>query len=52
MEWHINELSLSGQFDSPEEFRVALEALLKLRNKEPYYNADYIAALVSFKLVK
>jgi len=35
MEWHINELSLSGQFDSPEEFRVALEALLKLRNKEP-----------------
>lgn len=34
MEWHINELSLAGQFDSPEEFRVALEALLKLRNKE------------------
>lgn len=35
MEWHINELSLAGQFSSPEEFRVALEALLKLRNKEP-----------------
>lgn len=35
MEWHINELSLTGQFASPEEFRAALESLLKLRRKEP-----------------
>ena len=35
MEWHINELSLTGQFASPEEFRAVLETLLKLRRKEP-----------------
>lgn len=34
MEWHINELSLSGQFSSPEAFRQVVEDLLKLRRKE------------------
>ncbi len=34
MEWHINELSLSGQFSNPQAFRAAIEPLLQLRNRE------------------
>lgn len=35
MEWHINDLSLNGQFPSPQDFRVALETLLQLRQRDP-----------------
>ncbi len=31
MEWHINDLSLAGQYKTPNEFREALEPLLRLR---------------------
>ena len=34
MEWHINELSLTGQFSDPQDFRDALEPLLRLRSQE------------------
>jgi hypothetical protein len=37
MEWHINDLSLSGQFATPTEFRESLEPLLKLRLTEPRF---------------
>jgi hypothetical protein len=33
MEWHVNDLSLSGQFADSEAFRVALTPLLQLRAK-------------------
>lgn len=33
MEWHLNDLSLSGQFTSPSAFRAALEPLLQMRRK-------------------
>ena len=33
MEWHLNDLSLAGQFTSPAAFRAALEPLLQLRRK-------------------
>jgi len=33
VQWHINELSLVGQYRSAEEFRVALEPLLRLRQR-------------------
>jgi hypothetical protein len=33
MEWHINDLSLSGQFADSEAFRVALIPILQLRAK-------------------
>jgi hypothetical protein len=35
MEWHINDLSLDGQFSDPQAFRSALEPLLKLRSRDP-----------------
>ncbi len=35
MEWHINDLSLSGQFADPQSFRLALEPLLQLRHRDP-----------------
>ena len=35
MEWHINDLSLSGQFANPQAFRFALEPLLRLRHHDP-----------------
>jgi hypothetical protein len=35
MEWHINDLSLSGQFADPQTFRVVLEPLLQLRHRDP-----------------
>jgi len=31
MEWHLNDLSLHGQFASPQDFRTALEPILKAR---------------------
>ncbi|MDP3014459.1 MAG: hypothetical protein Q8M92_09470, partial [Candidatus Subteraquimicrobiales bacterium] len=34
MEWHINDLSLSGQFADPQSFRFALEPLLQLRIRD------------------
>jgi hypothetical protein len=33
VQWHINELSLVGQYRSAEEFRAALEPLLRLRHR-------------------
>lgn len=33
MEWHINDLSLAGQYGTPSDFRNALEPLLKLRHR-------------------
>lgn len=35
MEWHINDLSLSGQFSSPQDFRAAIEPLIQLRLRRP-----------------
>ena len=34
MEWHVNDLSLAGQFATPHEFKAALEPLLQLRSRE------------------
>jgi hypothetical protein len=33
VEWHINDLSLAGQYETPVNFRDALEPLLKLRHR-------------------
>jgi hypothetical protein len=33
VEWHINDLSLAGQYETPVIFRAALEPLLKLRHR-------------------
>lgn len=33
MQWHINELSLMGQYRSAEEFRAVIEPLLRLRHR-------------------
>jgi hypothetical protein len=33
MEWHVNDLSLCGQFADPYAFRIALEPILQLRQK-------------------
>jgi len=35
MEWHINDLSIDGQFEDHIEFRATLEPLLRLRANEP-----------------
>ena len=35
MEWHINDLSLVGQYPDPGEFREALEPLIRLRHRSP-----------------
>ena len=35
MEWHINDLSLDGQFADPKTFKAALEPLLQLRHRDP-----------------
>ncbi|MBW2737712.1 MAG: hypothetical protein JRE64_02450 [Deltaproteobacteria bacterium] len=35
MEWHINDLSLDGQFADPKAFKAALEPLLQLRHHNP-----------------
>lgn len=34
MEWHVNDLSLTGQFATPYAFKAALEPLLQLRSRE------------------
>ena len=34
MEWHINDLSLAGQFVTPNAFKAAFEPLLQLRSRE------------------
>lgn len=34
MEWHINDLSLNGQFSTPQAFRKAIEPLLQLRSRD------------------
>lgn len=36
MEWHINELSLDGQFLDPGAFKSVLEPLLRLRHRDPF----------------
>jgi hypothetical protein len=35
MEWHINDLSLRGQFETPLAFRASLEPILRLRQRRP-----------------
>lgn len=35
MEWHINDLSIAGQFSTPVDFRKKIEPLLQLRYSEP-----------------
>lgn len=35
MEWHINDLSLCGQFADPQALRVSLEPILRLRQRRP-----------------
>jgi hypothetical protein len=35
MEWHINDLSLTGQFSTPDKFKEVLEPLLRFRFEEP-----------------
>ncbi|MBW2663222.1 MAG: hypothetical protein JRD93_14825 [Deltaproteobacteria bacterium] len=35
MQWHINDLSLNGQFADPLAFKAALEPLLQLRHRDP-----------------
>lgn len=35
MEWHINDLSLNGQFVDPQSFRAVLEPILQLRFRDP-----------------
>ncbi len=35
MDWYINDLSLSGQFDDSRSFRAELESLLRMRHREP-----------------
>jgi hypothetical protein len=35
VEWHINDLSLSGQFVSPQAFRAVVEPLIQLRLRRP-----------------
>jgi hypothetical protein len=35
MEWYVNDMSLTGQFATPEKFKEALEPLLQLRSLEP-----------------
>ncbi len=37
MEWHINDLSLCGQFGDPSVFRQAFEPFLKLRATDPLF---------------
>jgi hypothetical protein len=34
MEWHVNDLSIAGQFATPHAFKAALEPLLQLRSRE------------------
>lgn len=36
MEWHLNDLSLDGQFPNPQAFRTALEPLLQVRNRNQF----------------
>jgi hypothetical protein len=35
MEWHINDLSIEGQYGDPAQFRAALEPILQLRTRRP-----------------
>ena len=38
--WHINDLSLNGGFSNTQSFCSILEALLKLRNREPTFSSQ------------
>lgn len=40
MEWHINDLSLDGQFPDRQSFCLILEALLKLRLSNPTFRSQ------------
>ncbi len=37
MEWHINDLSLNGQFPDPQSFKTELEFLLQFRMRNSYF---------------
>ncbi|CCK78584.1 hypothetical protein [Desulfobacula toluolica] len=48
MEWHVNDMSIDGQFKSHVDFKDILEPLLKLRFSEPYlYNHFYCSQGIS-----
>ena len=36
MEWHINDLSIAGQFADPQSFKAVLEPLLQMRSREKH----------------
>lgn len=46
MEWHVNDISLNGQFPGHLDFRRALEPLLRLRLNDPYLRANLYSSRV------
>ena len=44
MEWHINDLSLHGQFPDIHHFRLALEPILRSRSRRPVLAAKLFAS--------
>jgi hypothetical protein len=44
MEWHINDLSLSGQFADSEAFRLALTPILQLRAKRDLLRSRFFCS--------
>ncbi len=52
MQWHLNDLSLDGQFPDAHAFRAALEPLLKLRERDPSVrNRFYCSRSLSYRMV-
>ncbi|AFZ15718.1 hypothetical protein Cri9333_4963 (plasmid) [Crinalium epipsammum PCC 9333] len=52
MEWHINDLSLDGQFPDSQSFCSVLEDLLKRRNSDPTFRSQlYCSRLLHLRLV-
>ena len=50
MEWHINDLSLQGQFDDSKKLAETLEKLLKLRRRYRYLHTHlYCSSKLSFR---
>ena len=47
MEWHMNDLSIDGQFRTPDELKQVLEPLLRLRHRNPQFrNSFFISNLL------
>jgi len=52
MEWHVNDLSLAGQFANPLAFRAALEPILRLRSqRQDLRRRIFCSRLLSQRLV-